>query len=246
MRTENFTIESRNWLPAYEIQRQFTAGAAARPGTPDYSARCRQLEELGGDCYHVLQMDARSWSLMIGDACGKGLPAALTMSHVQASLRAAAFFGNDLSPLLRSVNRQVYASSPGDGYATLFYAAFDTSTRMLRYVNAGHNPPIIMRQDGSVTWLERGGAPAGMFSDWTYEEGSVQLRSGDLILAYTDGVTESLNRHGEEWGLDGLLNTAAVNRCRCTSDLVDAIFQSMDRFSGGLQHDDATVLAVRV
>lgn len=240
MRTENFTIESRNPL------RGFTARTAAGPGILDYSAKCRQLEELGGDCCHVSALDAKSWQLMIGDACGKGLPAALTMSHVQASLRAAAFFGDDLCSLLHSVNKQVYASSPAGGYATLFYAAFDTSTRRLRYVNAGHNPPIVIRQDGSITWLERGGAPAGMFSDWPYEEGSIQLRSGDLFVGYTDGVTEAANSFGEEWGVDGLLNAIAANRHRRAADLVDTIFESMDRFSGGLQHDDATVLAVRV
>jgi sigma-B regulation protein RsbU (phosphoserine phosphatase) len=156
---------------------------------------------------------ASPWTtaLVVGDASGKGLAAALTIANVQSSLRTAALFtGNDLAALLKIVNRQAYASSLADRYATVFYGVFDKAARTLRYVNAGHNPPVVLRRNGSIDWLETGGAPVGMFPDSNYAEGIVQLDPGDLVIAYTDGVTEAANRWGEEWGVQGLLKAVAA------------------------------------
>jgi sigma-B regulation protein RsbU (phosphoserine phosphatase) len=130
----------------------------------------------------------------------------------------------------------------------LFYGVFESASQTLRYVNAGHNPPFVLRQDGSVRWLEPGGAPVGMFAESDYAEGSLQLSPGDLVVAYTDGVIEAANRAGEEWGIEGLLQAASACQAqglRGTEDMVQSIFRSMDDFSGGRQHDDATVLVLR-
>ncbi len=136
--------------------------------TLDYSARCRQAQELGGDCYDFVPLPKNRLALAVGDASGKGLAAALMISNVQSSLRTAALLtGNDRAAVLGAVNRQVHASSLAERYATLFYGVFDGATRTLRYVNAGHNPPMVIRRDGSVVWLETGGAPVGMFPDST-------------------------------------------------------------------------------
>ena len=116
----------------------------------------------------------------------------------------------------------------------------------LRYVNAGHFPPMVLRRDGSIEWLEAGGAPVGMFADWTYQEGSVQLEPGDLFLAYTDGVVEAVNPSGEEWGIQSLRKAAEAIRARSAKDVVSTIFRSMDEFSRGIQNDDATVAVVRM
>jgi sigma-B regulation protein RsbU (phosphoserine phosphatase) len=171
------------------------------------------------------------------------------IASVQSSLRTAALFtGDDLAALLRAVNHQAYASSSEGRYATLFYGVFDGSTRMLQYVNAGHNPPIVIRQDGSMHCLETGGAPVGLFADSEYQEGSVKLESGDLVIAFTDGLIEAANQHGEEWGVQGLLK-AAARGAQCSQDagnLVNVIFNSMDDFSNEHQTDDATLAVVRV
>jgi sigma-B regulation protein RsbU (phosphoserine phosphatase) len=140
----------------------------------------------------------------------------------------------------------VHASSLADRYATLFYGVFDAATRTLRYVNAGHNPPMVIRRDSSTVWLETGGAPVGMFPDWTYEEGVVQLNPGDLVLAYSDGVIEAVNPAGEEWGVESLRRAAAESDTQSADEIVHAIFATMDDFSRGRQTDDATVLALRV
>lgn len=238
---------SQDWLTASYVQQRFMQTSDRASGVLDYSARCRQLLELGGDCYDFLPLADDRVAITVGDASGKGVAAALMISSVQSSLRTAlAFSGRDLAALLGLVNRQVYASSLIDRYATVFYADFDNATRTLRYVNAGHNPPMVIRRDGSVTWLEVGGAPIGMFRDSEYEEGRVQLNAGDLVIAYTDGVVEAVNPAGEEWGVEGLQSAVRASSTQCADEIVDAIFASMCQFSRGRQTDDATVLVVRV
>ncbi len=188
---------SRDWVTAYEVQQRFMQGLDPAIDALEYSARCRQLLDLGGDCYEFVPLADKRLALTVADASGKGLAAALMISNVQSSLRTAALFtGNDMAAMLKAVNRQVYASSLADRYATLFYGVFDGATRTLRYINAGHNPPMVIRRDSSVLWLEPGGAPIGMFFDWTYEEHAVQLNPGDLVVAYTDGATEAVNPVG--------------------------------------------------
>ncbi len=193
------------WATACEVQQRFMQNLGPAIHTLSYSAECRQVRELGGDCYDFVPLPDDRLALAVGDASGKGLAAALMISNVQSSLRTALLFsGNDMAAMLGAVNRQVHASSLADRYATLFYGVFDEATCTLRYVNAGHNPPMLIRRDGAISWLEPGGAPVGMFSDWIYEEGGVQLHPGDLVVAYTDGVIEAVNPAGEEWGVEGL------------------------------------------
>lgn len=241
---------SQDWVLACHVQQRFMQAAGRNSGSVDYSARCRQVRALGGDCYDFMTLPDDRLALVVGDASGKGLAAALMMASVQASLRTAALFtSNDLAALLKIVNIQAYASSLADRYATVFYGVFDLATRTLRYVNAGHNPPVVLRNDGSVHWLEPSGAPVGMFPDSNYQESVVQLNPGDLVIAYTDGVIEATNPGREEWGVQGLLKaTAARERQRSTGaqDLVELIFNSMDDFSRGCQTDDATSAVLRV
>ncbi|HUI43145.1 MAG TPA: PP2C family protein-serine/threonine phosphatase [Terriglobia bacterium] len=238
---------SHDWALACNVQQRFMLGAAPAIESFDYSARCRQMRELGGDCYDFAPLPDNRLALAVGDASGKGLAAALMISSVQSALRTAALFtGNDGPRVLRAVNRQVHASSDADRYATLFYGVFDGVTRLLRYVNAGHSPPMVIRRDGSVTWLKAGGAPLGIFPDWAYEEGAVQLDPGDLVLAYTDGVTEAVNPAGQEWGAEGLRRAAAEHATQPADGVVCAIFAAMDEFTRGRQTDDATVAVLRV
>jgi sigma-B regulation protein RsbU (phosphoserine phosphatase) len=235
------------WTAACEVQQRFMKHLGATIDTLSYSARCRQVGELGGDCYDFVPLPHNRLALTVGDASGKGLAAALMISNVQSSLRtAASFAASDVAAVLGAVNRQVYASSLAARYATLFYGVFDGATRTLRHVNAGHNPPMVIRQDRSVIWLETGGPPAGMFSNFTYEESVVQLDPGDLVLAYTDGVIEAVNPAGEEWGVEGLRRAVNESEAQCADDMVDEIFASMDEFSRGRQTDDATVMILRV
>jgi sigma-B regulation protein RsbU (phosphoserine phosphatase) len=238
---------SRDWATACDVQERFMQHSGPRVDTLSYSARCRQVRALGGDFYDFMPLPHSRLALAVGDASGKGLAAALMISNVQSSLRtAASLTGNDGPAVLTAVNRQVYASSLEDRFATLFYGVFDGATRRLQYVNAGHNPPMVIRRDSSIIWLRAGGVPVGIFPNSTYEPGAVQLNPGDLILAYTDGVIEAVNPAGDEWGAEGLRKAAAEKEAQCADDIVHAIFTSMDEFSRGCQTDDATVAVVRV
>jgi sigma-B regulation protein RsbU (phosphoserine phosphatase) len=238
---------SADWAIACDVQQRFMQGLAPVIETLDYGARCRQVRELGGDCYDFVPLADQRLALTIGDASGKGLAAALMIASVQSALRtAASLSGSDLAAVVGVVNRQVHASSLAHRYATLFYGVFDGATRKLQYVNAGHNPPMVIRRNGSVIWLEASGAPVGMFPDWTYEEGAVQLNRGDLVVAYTDGVIEAVNPAGEEWGVEGLRRAVTKSDAECAEDIVHAIFTSMDEFSQGGQADDATVAVLRI
>ena len=235
------------WIAAYEVQQRFMQHLGATIDSLSYSARCRQVNELGGDFYDFVPLPHNRLALAVGDASGKGFAAALMIANVQSSLRTAASFAeSDGAAVLGAVNRQVYACSLADRYATLFYGVFDGTTRRLRYVNAGHNPPMVIRRDGSIIWLETGGPPVGMFPDFTYEQSAVQLNPGDLVLAYTDGVIEAVNPDGEEWGVEGLRRAAVESKSQCADDMVHEILASMDEFSRGRQTDDATVLVLRV
>ena len=238
---------SRDRAIARDVQQRFMQSLDPAAGTLDYGARCRQARELGGDCFDFMPLPDRRLAVTVGDASGKGLAGALMISNVQSSLRtAASFTGNDGAAALTAVNRQVYASSLADRYATLFYGVFDGTTRALHYVNAGHNPPMVIRRDSSTIWLETGGAPVGLFADSTYEQGTIQLNAGDMLIAYTDGVSEAVNPAGEEWGVEGLRRAAAESDAQSAEGIVHSIFMSMDEFSRGCQNDDATVVVLRV
>jgi sigma-B regulation protein RsbU (phosphoserine phosphatase) len=238
---------SRDWATACDVQERFMQHVGPSIDTLSYSGRCRQVRALGGDFYGFMPLPHNRLALAVGDASGKGLAAALMISNVQSSLRtAASFAGNDGPAVLTAVNRQVFASSLEDRFATLFYGVFDPATRRLQYVNAGQNSPMVIRQDSSIICLEAGGAPVGIFADSTYEQGTVELNPGDLILAYTDGVIEATSPTDSEWGVQGLRKAATESNAQCADEIVDTIFTSMDEFSRGRQTDDATVVVVRV
>src|SRR4029077_12266759 len=213
MTTDDVVVDvSLDWVLACDVQQRFMQGRGARTSdSVEYSAHCRQGRALGGECCEFMPLANERLSLVVGDASGKGVAAALMIASVQSSLRTAALFtGTDLAALLKIVNLQAYSSSLADRYATVFYGVFDSAMRTLRYVNAGHNPPVVLRDDGSVRWLEPSGAPVGMFPESDYQESRVRLNPGDLVIAHTDGVLEATNPAGDEWGVEGLLKAAAT------------------------------------
>jgi phosphoserine phosphatase RsbU/P len=238
---------SQEWALASDLQERFMQAPAAGLETLTYSAQCRQKRALGGDSFDFLPLPGRRVALAIADASGKGLAAALMIANVQSSMRtAAAFLPGDAAAVVEAVNRQVYTSSPEDRYATLFYGLLDERTRLLQYVNAGQNPPMVISQDGSVAWLEAGGPPVGIFADSTYAGGVVRLSPGDLIVAYTDGVVEAVNESGEEWGASGLLSAVGSVNTREPEVIVESAFAALRDFAGSGQTDDATILVARI
>lgn len=153
---------------------------------------------------------------------------------------------HDAAAVIKAVNRQLHSASPVDRYATLFYGIFHEDTRILEYVNAGHNPPVVVRQGKVTARLEVGGPPVGVFADSVYRPGVVELFPGDLIVAYTDGVVEATDRAGEEWGVEGLLAAVARADGQQPDKIVEAAFTALEGSSGHWQRDDATILVALV
>jgi len=248
MITESVVVDvSQDWVAACGLQERFMEIPWPKAQGLAYNARCRQIRALGGDCFHFVPLPGRRVGLAVADASGKGLPAALIVANVQSSLRTGALFApEDPAAVVSAVNRQLHACSPADRYATLFYGVFDENTRTLHYVNAGHNPVMVIRRGGAVRWLEACAPPVGLFAETVYQAQAVQLFPGDLIVAYTDGFVEATNTASEEWGVEGLLG--AVRRCRARQpeSVVEAAFAALDEFSGDNQTDDATILAALV
>jgi len=248
MITEPVVVDvSQDWVMACGLQERFMQVPCAKTQRLTYHGRCRQMRALGGDCFHLVPLPGRSIALAVADASGKGLPAALIIANVQSSLHTAASFApENPAAVVTAVNRQLHACSPVERYATLFYGVFDESRRTLHYVNAGHNPAVVIRCGGAVTWLEASAPPVGLFAESVYQAQVVQLYPGDLIVAYTDGIVEATNTARQEWGVEGFL--AAVQRCRTRQpqSIVETVFAALDEFSGDNQTDDATILAALV
>src|ERR1043166_16777 len=168
MITESVVVDvSQDWVVACGLQERFMEIPCAKTQRLTYNARCRQMRALGGDCFHFVPLPGRRVALAVADASGKGLPAALIIANVQSSLHTAALFApEDPAAVVTAVNRQLHACSPVDRYATLFYGVFDEK-RTLHYVNAGHNPAVVIRPGGIVACIDivqctlqsRGGDP---------------------------------------------------------------------------------------
>ncbi len=236
---------------AREVQQRLLPQTLPRVAGLDCFGLCRPAREVGGDYYDFLELPNQVLGLAIGDVAGKGIPASLLMASLQASLRGQTMGGCDsLERLVQNVNQLVYATSPVNRYATFFYAQYDAAQQELTYVNAGHNAPLLLRCDGGqreLVRLETGGPPVGLLPFSAYQSDTVQLRTGDLIVLFTDGVSEAMNSQEEEWGEGNLIGILQGSDNRHPETLVDEIFRAADGFAGGApQHDDMTIVILSV
>ena len=206
---------------------------------------------IGGDYYDLLALQRGRWGIAIGDVSGKGIGAALIMASLQASLKFQALQPHlKLSTLIGDVNRLVYGSSPTNIFATLFYAEYEPAKRLLNYVNAGHNPPLILRpKNGSceIFQLPSTGIPLGISTDSQFASTTFQFEIDDVLIAYTDGITEAENRQHELWGqqrLEALLKSCSRKTAK---EIINAILDQVSTFANGQpQRDDVTLLVMRV
>jgi serine phosphatase RsbU (regulator of sigma subunit) len=206
---------------------------------------------IGGDYYDFLSLSGGRWGIAIGDVSGKGIGAALLMASLQASLRGQVLHPHlDLTALIGDVNRLVYESSPTAFFASLFYAEYEPSSRMLQYVNAGHNPPIIVRphkESCELFQLRAEGIPIGMFPDAQFAATRFQLATDDILVAYTDGITEAANTSGEQWGLQSLESLLRSCYRMAPGEIVERILAEVSDFANGEpQRDDVTLVVMKV
>lgn len=209
-----------------------------------FSSSCR---EIGGDYYDCFERgkDTRV-ILALGDVAGKGAGAALLMSSLHAAVRAHSRAGTSVSKLMPEINQYIYESTPPEKFVTLFYAELDPSSGSLQYSNAGHPPPLVAHCSGEVARLEAGGIPIGIFPDASYGQGEVTLEPGDVLLLYSDGVSESLNEQEEEFGERRLIDTVRQIPEFPASGLRDRIKETLARFVGAAEpSDDAALVVVK-
>jgi sigma-B regulation protein RsbU (phosphoserine phosphatase) len=199
----------------------------------------------GGDYYDVLPLGPDRLALCIADVCGKGLPAALLVSSLQATVRA--FVDGDTAPheAVARINRALCRQGAHGRFVTLFIAVLDIREGVMRFCNAGHNAPILVTAGGAVSRLAAGGSIVGVFDVATYETGCVTLAPGDRLLLFTDGLVEAGSSASREYGDSHLVDTLVRHRALSPDDLLERVFGDVHQWAGRLD-DDATALALAV
>ena len=242
-RSERFAREQHD---ALLIQRALMPPALPSTQRFEVVGAWQPAGTLGGDCYDAFTFSPEVIGLSIADVAGKGLPAALLMSSLQAALRAFASEASPPATVCASVNRLLCGQMIAGRFVTMVYLRLDAARGKLVYANAGHNPPLLARVDGHVETLGSSGTVLGVFADAEYVSGETALRSGDRLLLYTDGITEARDKAGEEFGEERLQAALVRHRHLPASDLHQAVMGEVTRFAAAGFEDDATLLAVAV
>ena len=243
--------QARDIEIARDVQQRLLPQAFPPVPGLDYAGTCRAALGVGGDYYDFVPLSTTQLGIAIGDVSGKGIPAALLMATLRAYLRGAQTIHHqaDLTVVMRHLNALVYESSAANRYATFFYGELDLTSRVFTYVNAGHNPPMLFGQCASgveVQRLDTGGPVIGLIEECEYQQGTVTLAAGDILVAYTDGVSEAMNAAMDEWGEERLIDTVRPNRSVAAHALIETVMTAADAFvAGAPQHDDMTLLVVR-
>jgi serine phosphatase RsbU (regulator of sigma subunit)/catechol 2,3-dioxygenase-like lactoylglutathione lyase family enzyme len=214
--------------------------------TLEYGGMCSQARQVGGDYYDFLSLSNDRVALVVSDIAGKGIAAALLMANLQANLRSQCLIAlDDPQRFLHSVNRLFYENTTASAYATLFFAEYSDTQRSLRYVNCGHLSGLLLRSDDRVEWLESTCTVLGLFSAWDCAVSECSLSAGDILVIYTDGITEAFNEAGEEFGEQGVLSSVSAHRNLAPQQMVETILSDVQGFSAHEQHDDMTLVVAR-
>lgn len=236
---------------AREVQQRLFPQTLPQVDGLDFAGYCRPALGVGGDYYDFIRLPDGCLGIAVGDVSGKGIAAALMMASLQASLRGQTIKpAETLSEMVQHINRLVYDASADNRYATFFYAQYDPLKRVLRYVNAGHNPPMLLRTVDSqqvFLRLDEGGTVVGLFPDFPYRDEQVQLQLGDVLVAFTDGISEAMNDLEEEFDEERLMQTLSACKGRTAADIITYVLLAVDGFTAGAkQHDDMTLVVVRL
>jgi len=203
-------------------------------------------EAVGGDYFDFIPLTHKDLGFVIGDVSGKGVPAAFVMASLRAALRIEAFSHYAISTILARVNDFLVDSTKPEIFVTAFYGVLDTHTAAITFANAGHNPPLLIHNDGSMTELSEGGMLLGAFSAALYHEHRTNMKSGDVLLLYTDGANEAMNPNGEEFGINRLVEVVKNHRSAPSKSIIREILKTIRNHSGstGLE-DDITLMVIQ-
>jgi sigma-B regulation protein RsbU (phosphoserine phosphatase) len=237
---------------AKEVQERLFPDTAPRMNCLDIAGICLPARTVSGDYYDFLPLGGQELGLALSDICGKGISAALLMANLQATLRSNVMNlwrgpgteeGRMVAEIVERLNSQIYSFTAANKFATFFYAVYDDENRTFTYCNAGHNPPLYFN-GGNVRRLNAGGTVVGVFPDSKYEQETIQGKPGDLFVAYTDGIIESVNEFGEEYGESRLAQLIGENRHLQADAIKDSVVQSVLDWTQAEERDDDMTLIV--
>ena len=232
---------------ARQVQARLLPQRAPVMQTLDYAGICIQARAVGGDYYDFLDLGTGRIALVLADVSGKGMPAALLMAGLQATMRTHCTAGlDDLAGMMRQVNKLLYESTAPQHFVTLFIAEYDDVSRRMKFVNCGHNPPILLRRGGTVQRLCATACVLGVFTQWECTVEEVTMDAGDTIALFTDGVTEAVNQEGEEFGEERLIGVLCEHRRQSAATVLEATTRVVQKFGGNDQADDLTLIVARV
>ncbi len=209
------------------------------------AAKIRTSKQVGGDFYDFFELGSRVTGMAISDIAGKGIPAAFLMSTIQASLSAQARLERQCADVLYFLNNHVFEKSDSIRHATMFYCLYDQKTAILNYANAGAVPPVILKKDGKILRLKRGGLVLGIEKNVDYLEGAVKLERGDLMIAFTDGILDQESEEGIHFGFERLIQFVRDNHQLPLQNLLDKLFITLEDFGNKKMKDDMTVIILR-
>jgi phosphoserine phosphatase RsbU/P len=231
---------------ATEIQQTFQPSAPPVMDDYEFQGISFSCYEIGGDYYDFIPLHNQKMMIALGDVSGKGTAAALLMSSLHASIHAQVTAKTSLYETVKSVNQYLAENTPTNRFVTLFIADLETHTGVLNYINAGHNPPIMARADGSIEQLDAGGFPLGILPQAEYEVGQLTLDSGDALVIYSDGVSEANNLQGEEFGVERLSDVISKNITASAAGMRDKIESALSSFTQTAPaNDDITLVIVK-
>jgi phosphoserine phosphatase RsbU/P len=231
---------------ASEIQQRFQPAAPPHVNGYELQGISFPCYEIGGDYYDFIQREDGRLIIALGDVSGKGTAAALLMSSLHAAIHAQSASHDSLVATISAVNRYLADNIPANRFVTLFYAELDPDSGALSFLNAGHNPPLIVHLAGTVEQLASGGLPLGIKRDAEYREGRTQLQAGDVLVIYSDGVTEAVSPTGEEFGATRLYEVVSRNIEASAAGIRDRIESSLTKFAQGTSAaDDITLVIVK-
>ena len=230
---------------AREIQQRLLPKSLPEIPGYDVAGMTQQLRFVGGDYYNVVRISPEHTAICIADVAGKGMPAALLMSSLQAALSPLIAENPAPREMCRRLNRILCDLTPVGKFISFFYAVLDHKGDRLTYCNAGHNPPLLIRADGASMELNHAGAVLGQFPDWRYEQSDLQMNRDDKLLIFTDGLVEAFNADNESFGEENVVRIAQENPHSSARDLMLLLMEAASHHCGGHFQDDASVIVVK-
>ena len=231
---------------ARQVQARLFPQSKPRAGTLEYAGACIQARDVGGDYYDFLALGPDRLGLVIGDIAGKGIAGALLMANLQANLKSqCANATNEHFARLPLVNQLFYDNTGESSYATLFFGDYHAASQRLQFANCGHLPALLLRQDGTVERLHSTCTVLGLFKEWKCVIEEVSFLPGDLLVIYTDGVSEAANEAGEEFGEERIIECLRKHRELCPEALIGELVKELRGFALDEQQDDVTLIVAK-